>query len=311
MLITILLVALGATLTGMLATLWILSKLLAPFTLTADAIHTYKNEKKLPELPTHFKDEAGSLMANVQSYPVEIDELLTLKNDLISIISHDARSPANSILLAQEFIDHELNGDVVDKEEIRQFTDIIRKSTNRQLELMNNILTFTRLDTKNANITKEAVSLGQIVHNVHDANELHLQNKNHNFGVDLGNLTDATIMVDEAKFKSTLNNLVQNAIKFTVNNGNITITAKSTDERVVVKVSDDAIGIPAEKIPVLFERGSESHQPGTQNEKGLGLGLWICKVFTELNGGSIGVNSEVGKGTTLTLTFYKNEILLN
>ena len=307
----IILAALLSTLFGVFATLWMLAKLLKPLTLTSKALQEYIEDGTIPKLPTKYDDEAGKLMANTQESIIHLDELLQVKNDLLSILSHDARSPINSIVLAHEMISHELEEESVNKEEIKEYLSIIDQSATHQLELMNNILTLARLDSGDVVVDKEEVSLKHIAERVQETNHLHIKAKNLTFNTKLGALKDKQIHVDEIKLKAVLNNLVQNATKFTPEGGTIVLSAEQSNGDFKIAVSDDGIGIEKSKMDKLFERDASSHSRGTNKEKGSGLGLWICKVFTELNGGAISVESEVGKGSTFILSFDKNEILNN
>ena len=106
--ISFLIMALVATLVGTGATLWILSGLLNPITATTEAVQEYRSANKMPTLPTQYSDEAGRLMANVQTFIQQLDKSLKLKNDLLSIISHDARTPISSICIAEGLVREEM-----------------------------------------------------------------------------------------------------------------------------------------------------------------------------------------------------------
>ena len=307
----IILIALISTLLGVFVTLWMLAKLLKPLTLTSKALQEYIENETLPNLPTDYTDEAGKLMANTQESILHLDELLQVKNDLLSILSHDARSPINSIILSHEMLQDEISQEPIDVESVKDYLSIIEQSAKHQLELMNNILTLARLDSGDVIVDKDHISLGKIVQRIKETNYLQLKAKNQTFNTDLGEFENKQIYVDEVKLKAVLNNLVQNATKFTAKGGTIELSAFKTNGDFKISVSDNGVGIEESKLERLFERDSTSHSKGTNQEKGSGLGLWICKVFTKLNGGSISVESDKDKGSTFILTFDKNEILVN
>jgi len=99
-----------------------------------------------------------------------------------------------------------------------------------------------------------------------------------------------------------LRNLISNAIKFTQPSGMITILISESHHELTVAVTDSGIGIPKESIDKLFRLDESYSTPGTQNEKGTGLGLILCKEFIDKHGGKIWVDSEAGKGSTFSFT---------
>jgi len=102
---------------------------------------------------------------------------------------------------------------------------------------------------------------------------------------------------------TVLRNLISNAVKFTRPGGNISISASIADTVCIIQVKDNGIGIPEQNIDKLFRIDKSVVTPGTQNEKGSGLGLLLCKEFVEKMGGTITVYSKQGFGTTFTLKF--------
>jgi len=111
------------------------------------------------------------------------------------------------------------------------------------------------------------------------------------------------LYVDENMLNTVLRNLISNAVKFTRPGGNISISASIADTVCIIQVKDNGIGIPEQNIDKLFRIDKSVVTPGTQNEKGSGLGLLLCKEFVEKMGGTITVYSKQGFGTTFTLKF--------
>ena len=107
-----------------------------------------------------------------------------------------------------------------------------------------------------------------------------------------------TISADKNMIKTILRNLISNAIKFTNKNGKVEVKADSMNDRVEISVSDNGIGMKDETIAKLFKLDANISTYGTENEKGTGLGLFLCKEFVEKHGGKIWVESESGKGST-------------
>jgi signal transduction histidine kinase len=115
------------------------------------------------------------------------------------------------------------------------------------------------------------------------------------------------IFVDESMFKTVLRNLISNAIKYSNNNGQITIFAEKDNANVTITVSDNGVGIDKEDISKLFEFTSEFTTKGTAGESGTGFGLTLCKEFVEKHGGKIWVESVVGKGSDFKFSIPVNK----
>jgi signal transduction histidine kinase len=118
---------------------------------------------------------------------------------------------------------------------------------------------------------------------------------------------DLTIVADKNMIKTILRNLISNAIKFTNKNGKVEVTATSDNKQVMISVSDSGIGMTKETMAKLFRIDSNLSTHGTENEKGTGLGLILCKEFVEKHGGKIWVESESGKGSIFRFTLPMNK----
>jgi CheY-like chemotaxis protein len=120
--------------------------------------------------------------------------------------------------------------------------------------------------------------------------------------------TNLSIQGDDQLLTQVFNNLIANALKFTPSGGEISVKSKmGTDGAWMVTVSDTGVGIPDSEIPKLFKLDEQYTRDGLDGEKGTGLGLTICKEIMEKHGGKIAVRSELGKGTTFSLTFPNNQ----
>jgi signal transduction histidine kinase len=113
---------------------------------------------------------------------------------------------------------------------------------------------------------------------------------------------DLTITADRNMIKTILRNLISNAIKYTYKNGKVEVKAILKDSRAEISVSDNGIGMTKETMSKLFRIDANLFTPGTENEKGTGLGLLLCKEFVEKHGGKIWVESELGKGSVFSFS---------
>ena len=111
-----------------------------------------------------------------------------------------------------------------------------------------------------------------------------------------------TLAVDKEKMARVINNLMTNAIKFSPKGGRIEVMTAKHDNGVVIKVADNGIGIPADKLPGLFRMFTNVRRKGTANEESFGLGLAICKQIVDAHGGTLSVDSTEGQGSTFVIT---------
>lgn len=300
----ILMCVLVATLGGTAGTLYYIYKILGPIRLTGHALNQYRSEKEKPDLPTNYSDDAGVLMSQTQGCIEELDELLKLKNRLLSLISHDSRTPLSTINLASDMIEAEIKEEKTDAEQVKHFLEMIKVSARHQLEFMNSMLSLARFDEGKLTLDQSAVKAEEIFEDLKKNHTLYLNSKSIEFETTSSLADDEELFLDKDKMMSVLNNLVQNAIKFTPKKGKITVSVSSDTEHFFFKVADTGVGISEEKKQNIFEAFSSSSE-GTGKEKGTGLGLWIARVFTELHDGTISLSSKEGEGTTISITIPK------
>lgn len=295
---SVLAIALAATLGGTALTLYLLNKLLNPVRLTASAMCAYRNNREIPDLPRGFDDEAGRLMADTQNGIEELDRLLRMRDRLISMVSHDSNAPIGSIKMACEILEDELRRQGRDNAETEELLGIIKSCTNNLSDFMNSMLSLSRFGEDRVDLDKNRVSVAEFSNTLHQMHQMYLVSKDISFTINIDEDVPGFINVDETKFQSVFNNLIQNAIKYTPSGGQINFLVNREKDNIVFKVTDNGIGIPAAKREHLFDPFSDSSE-GTRQEKGHGLGLWIARIFTEAHGGTISVKSEETTGTEM------------
>lgn len=303
-------VGLAATLVGTLATLMVQGRLLAPVLRTSEALDEYVRYKTLPDLPQGFGDEAGILMRNAQECVVHLAELLRLKNDLLAILSHDARSPLTGIIFAGDVSRLTLQDPNPDLGELREMNAIVRESARRQLELMDGMLTLARSDSGVLEVQRRRTDFGELLRGVVRNARLQAEQKGVALELAPGTGSGLKLEVDIQKTEQVIGNLVHNAIKFTPLGGTVVVELRVEEAEVEVCVRDSGIGISEDALMQLFKPFSKAHRGGTDREGGSGLGLWICKTFTELQGGRIGVESVPGEGSRFRVFFPREVAML-
>ncbi|MEI6885462.1 MAG: PAS domain S-box protein [Bacteroidota bacterium] len=222
-----------------------------------------------------------------------LKEAIATKDKFFSIISHDLRSPFNSILgLSEHLVEciREQNNN-----DLEQIAVKVNNSANNTFQLLTNLLEWSRSQTNRLEFVPEHLEFRTIVEEViKQANDIAGQ-KSITIISDLPK--HLFVYTDKSMIKLVLRNLVSNAIKYTHAGGKIEITVEKSTDELLVSVRDNGIGISTENINKLFNVGVSFSTRGTKNEQGTGLGLILCKEFITKQGGKIWVESDLGKGS--------------
>jgi PAS domain S-box-containing protein len=234
----------------------------------------------------------------LEKYAEELKASNDAKDKLFSIISHDLRSPFNSILGFFNLLSEQY--DDISEDERKSFIHELKKSSENAFMLLENLLTWSRAQTGGIKVTAICFDLAgvvdqqfEVLKNAADSKKINLSNQ----------ISDGTVVfADQDMVKTILLNLINNAIKFTRSEGSIMIYAVKNDKEFQITVEDNGVGIPKSVLDNMFRIDKSHSTLGTSNEKGTGLGLLICKEFAERNGGKIWVESEPGKGSKFIFT---------
>ncbi|WKN45837.1 ATP-binding protein [Tunicatimonas pelagia] len=242
-----------------------------------------------------MNDKLQQQQQQLQHQNQDLFSLNQLKDKLLSIISHDFRSPLNSL----KGIINILDSDALAPEEIPQLFSTLSTTVDNTTNMLDNLLKWTRSQMSGVKVSPERVVLSEIMNEVVVSQTTTAEKK----GVALLQDTKDSILVyaDPEMVRLVVRNLISNAIKFTDQGGSITAKAQQQGGQVIVSVSDTGVGIQTKDIDKLFQLNNHTTY-GTANEKGTGLGLVLCQEFTEANGGKIWVESEPSQGTTFFFT---------
>ena len=215
-----------------------------------------------------------------------------MKGDFLSMISHELRTPLTTIKEGTSLLLEGIGGEITEKQ--GKLLTILGAETNRLIEMVNSILDLSKMEAGMMIYTFEERSIVPLVDQVMtevaplvEAKGIHLRKEVN------GDLPPAKL--DGDRMLQTLRNLIGNAVKFTPGNGRITVIARPAREGLEVTVEDSGLGIPAEKLPSVFEKFS-----GSDRNRGTGLGLAIVKHVIEMHGGKVWVESTLGKGSRFT-----------
>lgn len=215
------------------------------------------------------------------------------KDKFFKIISHDLRSPFNSIIGFSDLLKE--NYDSFDDLKRKKIIQHINISSLSAYNLLHNLLTWARTQTDEIKINKENLNLNELVATSISTSLLSADSK----GVTIINniQPEIIISIDKNTALTFIRNIVNNAIKFTHKGGKITIDSYLYEDNLKLHITDTGVGMSSEVIDNLFKIDKNVSTKGTNNEEGTGLGLILCKEFIERNGGSITVKSEVNMGS--------------
>jgi signal transduction histidine kinase len=225
------------------------------------------------------------------------------KDKFLSVISHDLRNPISALLMSAEVLNLKTANDIF--KEIQPLVKIMDKTSRRIAQQLDDLLEWaqsqqqkTILNPAKLNLAHEIDKSLELLIEIASQKKIVLENKVP---------VDIYINVDSIMLGSIIQNLVTNAIKFTHQNGLITVTANIINHMVEIYVTDSGIGIEEVTRESLLTNQKLTSVSGTNNEKGTGLGLMLVKDFVSQNGGAIRVESKLGKGTRFIFTLPKYE----
>lgn len=244
------------------------------------------------------KSEAEIILKNEK-----LQRLNAEKDKFYSIIAHDLKSPFSSMLGFSDILHKEF--DKYDTNKQKKFIGIINTSIQNTYKLLENLLLWTHSQKGNIVFNPEKTNLFLMTTETTEFLKQMAENKS----VKLINQIPENIYIlaDKDMFSTIIRNLVSNAIKFTPKNGKITINSNlistsNSEQFVKISIADTGVGISKEVQSKLFDLVGNKSTNGTENEKGTGLGLMLCKEFIEKHGGNIWVESEIGKGSVFYFT---------
>jgi len=227
----------------------------------------------------------------------KLKETMEIKSQFIATVSHELRTPLAAMKEGIAIVLDEITGKLNEKQQ--KFLDIAKRNADRLGFLIDDILDFQKFDEGKMKLDLQVNNVKQVILEAYEIMSLAAKKK----GINL--LLEFTDELPEAKFDrgkiiQAVTNLINNAIKFTPTDGQISLKVMHKDEELVISVSDTGFGIPKDEIPKIFERFYRVSHPGKE-VKGTGLGLAIVKKIVMLHGGRIEVESEVDRGTTFTV----------
>ena len=250
-------------------------------------------EREARDASEHARSEAEAAVEQAQAARAEAESANGAKSDFLAVMSHELRTPLAAIMGYQELLADGITGPVTEPQ--AQQLGRIKASARHLLSLIDEILTFTRLDAGRETVKQEPVDLHEairdaveIVEPLAEAKKLELVAMSPGPGV--------TIESDPMKLRQILVNLLSNAVKFT-DEGRVSVEGKVVGNECHLTVSDTGIGIPEEHLNKIFDPFWQVEQKATRRATGTGLGLTVTRRLANLLGGDVSVNSSPGEGS--------------
>ena len=228
----------------------------------------------------------------------ELKKIDQVRRDFVANVSHELRTPLS---ILHGYIETLLDSPEISREEFSRILGIMERHSKRLDVLAEDLLTLAQLESANPDLQLGKVDLSRFFGEIIRDWEKKLANKHLNMIADVAPELPS-ICADRARLQEALYNLLDNAVKYSCEHGEIRLQARQRDEQVVLSVGDNGIGISKEDLPRVFERFYRVDKARTaENIRGTGLGLAIVKHIAQLHGGHVEAESELGKGTTICM----------
>lgn len=226
----------------------------------------------------------------------EAIKLETVKNEFFSNISHEFRTPINIILGTMQVINKNIEQNNIQLDSLKKYTHYIKQNSYRLLRLVNNLIDISKMDIGAYELRCSNQNIINIIEDI--TMSVADYTKNHNINLIFDTDSEETITYcDPDKIERIMLNLLSNAIKYTPEKGFIKVNIKTNQYEIIVSIKDSGVGIPKDKLEIIFDRFGQVDGSFNRKCEGSGIGLSLVKNLVEMHGGEINVNSKVNKGS--------------
>ena len=227
-----------------------------------------------------------------------------MRKEFVANVSHEMRTPLTTIKSYTETL---MYGAIDEKDIAMDFLSIINTEADRMSFLVRDLLQLSRFDNKQVKFKFTKVYINELISENVRQNKIHAENKHQNLILELYPDDDAYVVADRDRVNQVINNITTNAIKYSPENATVKIYVTEDKKYYKINVSDTGMGISKEDLPRIFERFYRVDKARSRAMGGTGLGLAIAKEIMEGHDGKLTAESEVGKGTTMTMWFLKGQ----
>jgi two-component system sensor histidine kinase ResE len=230
----------------------------------------------------------------------QLAELDKLKAEFVSVASHELKTPINVIVGYLELLQENIYGELNPKQ--REICATLGKQAQTLTRLVKRLLDISRFEAGGGKLERRQIDLDRFLHTFESSFQVLALQREISFRVVRGDDLPAHVLWDEDRINEVLGNLLSNAFKFTDRGGTVELAVEGQDNEVSITVRDSGAGIPPEQLPHIFEKFYQANNQAQSSSRGTGLGLAIAREIVEAHGGSISVASNMGVGTTFTIT---------
>ncbi len=256
----------------------------------------------------HQAKELAGMVEELHQTKAELERGSRAKTEFLAHMSHELRSPLNAIIGSSEMMEDEMLGPIGTKAYLQYAADM-RASGRHLLDLVNDLLDISKIESGVDELHEQKKPLREVIESVIPMVRRRAEGAEQTIAFDLAEDLPV-VRVDCRKLKQVLLNLLSNGLKFTPDGGKVTIKAWSSREAgAVIQVIDTGVGIAAEDIPKALSAFQQVSNDIEREQEGTGLGLPLTKALTEQHGGSLDLQSELGKGTTVTVRLPAERIV--
>ncbi len=227
----------------------------------------------------------------------EQQKLENMRKEFVANVSHELKTPITTIKSYTETL---MDGAIEDRDISMKFLSVVDDECNRMARIVRDLLQLSDLDYKQTKWNKKSIDINELLENIYLKIKISAKEKNQEIKLHIQE-NIGQIIADKDGIEQVILNIITNAIKYTPDNGSIEISAKSDNERAIITVKDNGIGIPKEDMSRIFERFYRVDKARSREMGGTGLGLSIAKQIIEAHKGEILINSEFNKGTVVDI----------
>ncbi|WP_158846019.1 PAS domain-containing sensor histidine kinase [Algibacter sp. L1A34] len=238
---------------------------------------------------------------NLRNSEATLRELNSTKDKFFSIIAHDLRTPFNGIIGFSQILSDQIKEK--NYEDIDEYAEIIQTSSEHAMALLSNLMEWSRSQSGQMKFNPEYIDLITLIQKTLEL--LKTSSEQKQISINLDAPTNIIVYADKKMIETILRNLISNAIKFTPQNGVISINAEENETEHLISIIDSGVGIANANLEKLFQIDRLHSTSGTNDESGTGLGLILCKDFIDYHKGKIWAESEVGVGTNMQFCLPK------
>lgn len=281
--------------------------------------------EKINNYIVHIEDDAGEKYVSVSTSPIfddkgemclgvmcsrdVTDEIISLKktenlmetqNEFFSFITHEFRTPLTTILSTIQLLDLICKDEITEK--VKKYISMIKRNAYQQMRLVNNLLDVTRAESGYLKTYRRNFDMVSMTRAIIESIKQYACSKNIHVSFS-SNVPEKILAIDDEKFERILLNLLSNSIKFTSPGKSIHVSVEDRGESILLKVRDEGIGIPQDKLSVIFDRFGQVGSRMTKRDEGTGIGLYLVRLLVNAVEGEIKVESTEGEGSTFEISF--------